>query len=194
MSFSASAAVKAAAAAAATAEAAAAATTFAAAATAAGTAATAAFALLSFVDLNGASIELLAVHALHGVHRIFRIGKRDETEPAGAVGLTILDHLGLNHFTELLKRTPEPLVGGVPAQTSYEQFLGHDTFSFKRSRDALGSQSDQTLSDENLPHHRTLPASIAHTRMGIHRSFPQGNSGHSGPSGGKRRAWGSRPA
>src|SRR4030095_7766179 len=102
------------------------------------------------------AVELLAVHGRHGIHGVLRISKRNEAEPAGAVGFAVLDDLGLEHFAELFESSPEPLVGGVPAQASNKEFLRHDTFSFNGSRDAIGFPISQlTEYRRESPHHRS---------------------------------------
>ena len=60
--------------------------------------------LLRLADFHGAAVEGDAVHAGHRCLGSLIVSHRHEAEAARAVGLTILDHLGVRDHSEALKR------------------------------------------------------------------------------------------
>ncbi len=104
-----------------------AATTAAATATEAATTATAGTrgALVRFIHTNCAAIQFLTVHFRHRGRSGCVVLERHETESAGATRLSVNDDLDLIQLSEALEPTTKAIVGGVPAQAAYEQFLGH---------------------------------------------------------------------
>lgn len=90
--------------------------------------------LLRFVDAKWATVEFLAVHAGYRIIPGFFSRVGDETEAAGAAGLSVQDHLGLGDFTKLGERLVEAVVTGVPTQISNKQFLRHISISLGAPR------------------------------------------------------------
>ncbi len=103
-----------------TAAAAAAATTRTAASAAAVSAATTIF---SFVNSQGTTIELGAVHLCDCVVCVVAFVKRNETKPATAASVSIGNNLAVYDFTVLLKCFAETVLIGSPSQATHIKFL-----------------------------------------------------------------------
>jgi hypothetical protein len=89
------------------------------------TAASATAALLRFVDVERAAIEHRPVHFLHRLLRVGFAAEGNETEAAAATRITVIDDLGVLDRTELLERSSEPMVIGVPAEAAHKKLLRH---------------------------------------------------------------------
>lgn len=84
------------------------------------TAAAARATLRSFVDTNGASIELNVVHVLNGGIGFRFLRETDETETTATASVTVLDDNRLFNGTELLELGAESGVISVPCKASNE--------------------------------------------------------------------------
>lgn len=107
-----------------------AATAASAAVTSASTATAASAAILCFINADSAAVELLAVHILNGNLGISRRLEGHETKPPGTPGISIDDDLGLYDGAKLFECVPKTLIGRIPAQATYKNFIGHSLLTF----------------------------------------------------------------
>ena len=91
--------------------------------------ATPTLAVLRFVHLQRAALEVLAVQRLHGARGI-RIGHLDEAEAAGTAGVTIVDQGDLVDRAVRGEQLAHGIFGGGKGEVSNVEF-GHFEYSFK---------------------------------------------------------------
>jgi hypothetical protein len=82
--------------------------------TAAAAAAAATGAIIGFVDTDGTTIEVFAVHFLDGRLHDTTVVEGDKSKTAGPSGVALGDHLGLGDGSELFKGGAKPLVRRSP--------------------------------------------------------------------------------
>lgn len=85
----------------------------------------AAAALLRLVHVERAPVEHRTVHLLHRLLSVGFAAEGNETEAAAATRITVIDDLGVLDRTELLERSSEPMVIGVPAEAAHKKLLRH---------------------------------------------------------------------
>lgn len=81
--------------------------------------------LLRLVDIERAPVEHRTVHLLHRLLSVGFAAEGNETEAAAATRITVIDDLGVLDRTELLERSSESLVIGVPAEAAHKKLLRH---------------------------------------------------------------------
>ena len=98
-------------------------------AAAAAAAAAAAFtrtAIASLVDVQAAAVELRAVHLGDRLVSVTGVGERDEAEAAAAARLAVTQDGCVRDLAKLLECCAESVGIRAPAETTYEELLGHD--------------------------------------------------------------------
>jgi hypothetical protein len=80
-------------------------------------------AILGGIHSDLSPIQGCPVHRRDRRFAVGRIGKRDESESARPSGLAIGDDLRIRNRSKLLECTLETRIIGVPAETTYKEFL-----------------------------------------------------------------------
>jgi hypothetical protein len=80
-------------------------------------------AILGGIHSDLSPVQGCPVHRRDRRFAVGRIGKRDESEPARPSGLAIGDDLRIRNRSKLLECTLETRIIGVPAETTYKEFL-----------------------------------------------------------------------
>jgi len=76
----------------------------------------------SFVDDEGATIELLTIQSIDGGRRVVFLRHRHETETTGAASITIGDDSDFFDFTVLAKEVSERFLRGSEVQITHVNF------------------------------------------------------------------------
>ncbi len=83
-------------------------------------------AIASLVDVQAAAIELRAVHLGDRLVSVTGVGERDEAEAAAAARLAVTQDGCVRDLAKLLECCAESVGIRAPAETTYEELLGHD--------------------------------------------------------------------
>lgn len=87
------------------------------------------FFLLGLVHLKRAAIQFLVIHLGNSLVRTDRIGECHESKSAGASAVAFGRQKDILDIAEFGKRVAQSVLGRVPAQSAYKQFLSHDSTS-----------------------------------------------------------------
>jgi hypothetical protein len=68
----------------------------------------------STVNLDGTTIEILAIHFLNSALGVGIVRERDKTKTTAATSLAVLDHGGMLHITKVGETLAKGLVAGSP--------------------------------------------------------------------------------